>query len=186
MEGKSKINGLADFLREAAELPEAPVEQWNPPYCGDIGLAIRSDGTWEHQGSPIRRPAMVKLFARILRKDADGRHYLVTPAEKVDVHVMDAPFLAIELAVDGTGTSQLLTFRTNVDDIVQCNKDHPLRFVEQVGTGGLKPYLLVRGHLEARLTRSVYLDLVERSQLDQETGEFAVWSAGARFAMGRA
>lgn len=186
MEAKGKLSGLADLITQAANRADAPVDRWNPPYCGDIGLAIRADGTWEYQASPIRRPALVKLFARVLRKDEDGRHYLVTPAEKVDVHVEDAPFLAVEMETEGTGRSQVLTFRTNVDDIVQCNIAHPMRFTTQQPTGGLKPYLLVRGRLEARVTRSIYLDLVDCAEVDQASGELVIWSAGARFPLGRA
>ena len=109
----------------------APVENWHPPYCGDIGLKIRRDGTWLYRDSPIRRPALVKLFAGVLRKDEDARTYLVTPAEKVDVEVEDAPFLAVEMEASGAGREQQLVFRTNVDDVVACGPEHPLRFCEQ-------------------------------------------------------
>ena len=156
----TRISGLEAILEEAAAQGQAPVERWNPPYCGDIGLAIRTDGTWEYQGSPIRRPALVKLFARVLRRDEDGRHYLVTPAEKVDVKVADAPFLAVEMQVEGQVPDQTLVFRTNVDDIVRCGADHPMRFAEECASGGLKPYVLVRGRLEALVTRALYYDLV--------------------------
>src|SRR5690606_5954077 len=126
---------------------------------GDIGLKIRADGTWLYQNSPIRRPSMVKLFASVLRKDADGRTYLVTPVEKVDVAVEDAPFLAVEMQVLGSGSEQELIFRTNVDDVVRCGADSPLRFAAQRNGGGLKPYVLVRGRLEALLTRALVFDL---------------------------
>ena len=138
-----------------------PVERWNPPYCGDIGMAIRADGVWMYQGSPIGRKPMVKMFARILRRDEDGRHYLVTPVEKVDVQVADAPFLAVEMDVQGAGEAQVLTFRTNVDDVAVCGPQHPLRFAVEPAGGGLKPYVLVRGRLEALVTRAVYYDLME-------------------------
>ncbi|MEQ1717594.1 MAG: DUF1285 domain-containing protein [Hyphomicrobium sp.] len=153
-----------------------PVETWNPPYCGDIGLAIRADGTWLYQQSPIRRPALVKLFASILRKDADGLTYLVTPVERIDVHVEDAPFLAVEMAVSGAGEGQTLTFRTNVDDVVSADATHPLRFAVQERSGGLKPYVLVRGRLEALVTRAVYADLVELAV--DRNGRPGVWSGG--------
>ena len=151
-----------------------PVESWNPPYCGDIGLKIRADGTWLYQASPIGRISMVKLFASILRKDADGKTYLVTPAEKVDVAVEDAPFLAVDCAASGAGAHQVLTFRTNVDDVVTVDAAHPIRFVRQGSSGGLKPYVLVRGRLEALVTRAVYADLVA----------IAVPRAGDRSALG--
>lgn len=146
----------------------APVDQWNPPYCGDIGLEIRRDGTWWYRGSPIGRIAMVKMFARVLRKDDDGRTYLVTPVEKVDVAVADAPFLAVEMAVEGEGSGQSLTFRTNLDDVVAVSDAHPLRFAVEEHSGGLKPYVHIRGRLEALVTRAVYADLVACAAPDPE------------------
>jgi hypothetical protein len=157
-----------------------PVEKWDPPYCGDIGMAIRRDGTWLYQGSPIGRIALVKLFASVLRKDADGRTYLVTPAEKVDVAVEDAPFLAVEMAVEGEGRDQRLTFRTNLDDVVTVDAEHPLRFEASGPDGGLKPYVLVRGRLEALCTRAVYAELVELAVGGEELG---VWSGGVWWGM---
>ncbi|MEL7049132.1 MAG: DUF1285 domain-containing protein [Pseudomonadota bacterium] len=152
--------GLEALVAAASKNGTAPVEDWDPPYCGDIGLGIARDGQWTYRGGRIGRPALVKLFSRVLRRDADGRHYLVTPAEKVDVIVVDAPFRAVEMQVDGVGDAQTLTFRTNTDDVVVCGDDHPLVFREESRSGGLKPYLLVRGRLEALLTRAVYMDLV--------------------------
>ena len=176
----TRIHGLEALLKTEAGSGPAPVERWDPPYCGDIGMAIRADGVWTYQGSPIGRMPLVKLFARVLRRDADGRTYLVTPAEKVDVHVADAPFLAVEMQVDGTGEAQVLTFRTNVDDIVHCGPEHALRFVEEAGSGGLKPYLLVRGRLEALVTRALYYDLVELAVSRADTGpdRLGIWSSG--------
>ena len=160
-ESANRIHGLTALLAAQDQNAPAPVEKWNPPYCGDIGMAIKADGTWFYQGSPIGRMPLVKLFARVLRRDEDGRHYLVTPAEKVDVTVDDAPFLAVELEVEGHGREQQLIFRTNVDDVVRCGPDHPIHFVEEAESGGLKPYLLVRGRLQALVTRALYYDLVE-------------------------
>jgi hypothetical protein len=159
-----------------------PVERWNPPYCGDIGMKIRSDGTWMYQGSPIGRVALVKLFAGILRKDDDGRTFLVTPAEKVDVVIEDAPFLAVEMAVTGAGADQTLTFRTNVDDVVTVDCDHPMRFVSAPPDGGLKPYILVRGRLEALVTRALYADLANIAGTN-ERGALGVWSGGVWWPM---
>lgn len=178
-----KIGALEELLKAAGERGKPPVERWTPPYCGDIGLAIRSDGTWMYQMSPIGRMALVKLFASVLRRDADGRHYLVTPAEKVDVAVADAPFLAVEMEVRGEGEEQDLIFRTNVDDIVTCGPEHPLRFAREAGSGGLKPYLLVRGRLEALVTRSLYYDLVEMAapRKGSPHGPPGLWSGGAFF-----
>lgn len=182
----------ADDGAAGPEPGPAPVEKWNPPYCGDIGMEIRRDGTWWYRGSPIGRIAMVKLFARVLRKDDDGRTYLVTPVEKVDVTVADAPFLAVEMAVEGEGRTQSLTFRTNVDDVVTVSDANPLRFVVEEQSGGLKPYVHIRGRLEALVTRSVYADLIacatsspdsaEAESVHTERGDNAslagIWSGG--------
>lgn len=174
------LAGLEAMLRaqESDRLP--PVDSWNPPYCGDIGMAIGADGTWFYQGSPIGRKPLVKLFSRVLRRDPDGRHFLVTPAEKVDVAVADAPFLAVEMEIAGSGISQELIFRTNVDDIVRCGPEHPLRFAAEKGTGGLKPYLHIRGRLDALVTRALYYDLVELA-VEDDKGRLVVWSGGACF-----
>jgi hypothetical protein len=186
----TRIQGLESLLRAGAAGRLPPVEQWDPPYCGDIGMAIRSDGVWMYQGSPIGRAALVKLFASVLRRDADGRYYLVTPAEKVDVSVEDAPFLAVEMQVDGeAGRARQLVFRTNVDDIVKCGPANPLTFRLEASSGGLKPYLLVRGRLEALVTRALYYDLVELAvpgddvspnESDNEP-RLVVWSGGRAF-----
>lgn len=185
----NRIHDLEALL--AAQDPDGmpPVETWNPPDRGDIGLAIAGDGTWSYQGSPITRPALVRLFARVLRRDADGRFFLVTPVEKVAVAVADAPFCAVELQVDGKGSDQRLVFRTNVDDIVACGPEHPLRFAAQAGSGGLKPYVVVRGRLEALVTRAVYYDLVELALQPGvrpngiDADQPGLWSGGQFFAM---
>jgi uncharacterized protein len=152
-----------------------PVERWHPAYCGEIDMRIAADGTWHYNGSPIGRPALVRLFSTVLRKDPE-RYVLVTPVERVGIVVEDAPFLAVEMAVDGEGESRQLAFRTNVDDLVQVGPDHPLRF-ETDPTGGLKPYVLVRGDLWARLTRALALDLIA---LGEERGQvFGIGVAGS-------
>ena len=125
-----------------------------------------------------RRKPLVRLFSRVLRKDADGRHFLVTPVEKVDVTVDDAPFLAVEMEVSGSGSDQVLTFRTNVDDVVRCDAAHTIRFAVEAVSDGLKPYLLVRGRLEALLSRALYYDLVELAV--EEPEGLGIWS-GNRF-----
>jgi hypothetical protein len=182
VKGERNLAGLEGLLQGAPGRPIPPVERWQPPYCGDIGLKIGADGTWLYRDSPIRRESLVKLFASVLRKDADGRTYLVTPAEKVDVAVADAPFLAVEMEVRGGGRTQELIFRTNVDDVVRCSPGHPLRFAVQVPGGGLKPYVLVRGQLEALLTRALLYDLAALA-VEDEHGLTGVWSGGAFFAM---
>lgn len=176
----NRIAGLESLLKGQSGKGPAPVEKWNPPYCGDIGMKIRTDGVWIYQGSPIGRMPLVKLFASVLRKDDDGKHYLVTPAEKVDVAVEDAPFLAVEMEVKGSRDKQTLTFRTNVDDVVEAGPEHPIRFEIETGSEGLKPYLHVRGRLEALVTRALYYDLVELAAEDVERG-FGLWSGGQFF-----
>lgn len=161
MTNGARIAGLEELLKRRSGKGPPPVDRWDPPYCGDIGMAIDRDGTWRYQGSPIGRKHLVKLFSSVLRCDPDGRHYLVTPVEKVDVAVADAPFLAVEMERQGEGRNQVLIFRTNVDDVVRCGADHALTFKQEEGSGGLKPYLRVRGRLEALVTRALYYDLVE-------------------------
>ncbi|MBX9931280.1 MAG: DUF1285 domain-containing protein [Methylobacterium sp.] len=140
-----------------------PVERWNPTHCGSIDMRIAADGTWFHDGAPIRRPALVKLFASIMRREEDGGIVLVTPAEKVGIVVEDAPFLAVGMAVEGAGGDRRIVFRTNVDDVVSVDAEHGLRF-EEGEDGGLKPYLHVRRGLWARVTRALTYDLVEMGE----------------------
>jgi len=181
--GGSGLAGLEELLKQQAEDRLPPVERWNPPYCGDIGMRIAADGTWFYQGSPIGRKPLVRLFSRVLRKDDDGKHYLVTPVEKIDVAVDDAPFLAVELEVKGSAKNQTLTFRTNVGDVVRCGPDHTLRFVVEERSGGMKPYLRVRGRLEALVTRAIYYDLVELASPEGEGADerLGLWSGGVFF-----
>ena len=162
-----------------------PVERWEPPFCGDIDMEIRRDGTWFYMGTPIGRMALVELFSTVLRKDEDGRTYLVTPVEKVGIRVEDAPFVAVEMDVSRRDGGPVLTFRTNVGDVVEAGADHPLRFEIDAATGGLKPYLHVRGRLEALLSRAVMYQLVAHGEEVGEgaDGMFAVRSAGQVFAI---
>jgi hypothetical protein len=177
-----RIAGLEKLIREAASRPDAPVDRWNPPYCGDIGLAIRADGSWTYRDSPIDRPALVKLFARVLRKDGDGRTFLVTPAEKIDVTVADAHFIAVEMDAQGEGRQQRLTFRTNLDDVAVAGPDHPIRFAVQRHTGGVKPYVHIRGRLEALVSRAVTFDLLQRLVPgDNPNDPLGLWSDGVFF-----
>lgn len=176
----NNIGRLEALLNDVRDREPPSVERWDPPYCGDIGLKICADGTWVYRDSPIRREGLIKLFASVLSKDVDGRTYLVTPAEKVDVEVEDAPFLAVEMEVHGSGTGQELIFRTNVDDIVRCGPEHPLRFSVQERSGGLKPYLHVRGRLEALVTRALCYDLVALTAEVKRGGQpvLGLWSGG--------
>ena len=143
-------------------------------------MEIRADGTWYYLGTPIGRRALVELFSSVLRRDADGRTYLVTPVEKVGIRVADAPFVAVEMNVGGLGANQVVTFRTNVGDVVEAGPGHPLRFVDEPDTGGLKPYVLVRGRLEALLARPVMYELVGHGKEIEIDGRmmFAVRSKG--------
>src|SRR3954454_19187634 len=142
---------LADIARLAAERKLPPVEQWNPAHCGPSDMRIARDGTWFHQGRPIGRAPMVRLFSTIRRREPDGRHVLVTPVEKLDIEVEDAPFVAVELKAEGSGRDAKLAFRLNTGDLVTAGPEHPLRFVEDTtgGDGGPRPYLAVRGGMEA-------------------------------------
>jgi len=160
-----------------------PVHLWNPPYCGEIDMRVAADGTWYYQDTPIARPALVRLFASVLKREGE-RYYLVTPVEKCGIQVDDAPFLAVDLQAEGSGAGRTLRFRTNMDEDVLCGRDHPLRFAPQPG-GGLKPYLHVRADLWALATRPVYYELVELGE-ERETGRgrwFGVCSQGEFFAM---
>lgn len=181
--------GLAALISRAsaqtsggkASLP--PVERWEPPFCGDLDMEIRADGTWFYMGTPIGREALVRLFSTVLRKDEDGKTYLVTPVEKVGIRVQDAHFVAVEMSVTEEAGESVLTFRTNVGDVVEAGPEHTLRF-EVVGENHeLKPYLAVRGRLEALVSRAVMYDLVERGEVLDVEGRamFVIRSRGAVF-----
>ena len=129
--------------------------------CGDLNIRINHEGTWYYRGSPIGRKELVRLFSSVLQRDDENCYWLVTPVEKGRIIVEDVPFMAVELSAKGHGKEQSLEFRTNIDEFVQANSTHPLRFVENIETGEPSPYILVRGNLEAKLTRSVYYQLVD-------------------------
>jgi hypothetical protein len=175
------LRGLA-AARESRGGP-APVHLWNPPYCGEIDMRIARDGTWFYNGTPIGRPALVKLFSNVLRKDPE-RFVLVTPVERVGIMVEDAPFLGVEFLREGEGEGQKLRLRTNVDDWVEISAQHPLKFLPGE-SGGLKPYALVRGELWALVKRALFYDLVAWGESRIVDGEemFGVSSHGAFFAM---
>ncbi|PKA41226.1 DUF1285 domain-containing protein [Rhizobium sullae] len=181
--------GLAALISRAAGedggkkrgLP--PVEKWNPPFCGDIDMEIRADGTWFYMGTPIGRAPLVRLFSTVLRKDEDGKTYLVTPVEKVGIQVADAPFVAVEMIATNRGGQQALTFRTNTGDVVEAGKEHPLRFVIHGANRELKPYLHVRGRLEALVSRAVMYELADLGEIADMEGKemFCVRSGGSLF-----
>ncbi len=156
-----------------------------------FGLRIARDGSWWHEGRPIGRLALVKLFATVLRRAADGSHWLVTPVERGRIEVEDVAFVAVELAVEGAGARQRLCLRSNLDEWVTVGPDHPLRVrrsVAPAGEAALVPYVEVRGGLEARLARSVYYQLVELGEEQDRAGRtrFGVWSSGVFFALDEA
>lgn len=178
----SALSRLVEALGpDASRKGPPPVERWNPAYCGEIDMRIAADGTWHYMGTPINRPGLVRLFSTVLRKDPE-RYVLVTPVERVGITVEDVPFLAVEMAVEGHGEDRQIAFRTNMDDLVQVDSGHPLRF-ERDAQDGVRPYVLVRGGLWARLTRALALDLLALGEERGEGGEaqFGVAVNGAFF-----
>jgi hypothetical protein len=156
-----------------------PVHLWEPDYCGDIGMKIARDGQWYYDNSPIGRKKLVRLFSTILRHDADGEHYLVTPVEKIRVEVEDAPFIATLMQVQGSGSQQILRFETNVGDFTEAGPDHPMRFEIDAASDAPSPYVHVRARLEALISRAVFYDLVELAVIEGD--KFGVWSHGVFF-----
>jgi hypothetical protein len=182
------LEGLTAAAREVADAGAAakglpPVHLWNPPFCGDLDMRIASDGTWFYMGTPIGRLALVRLFSTILKRE-DGKHFLVTPVEKVGIRVDDAPFLAVEMLKESDDRGRVLRFRTNVDDWVTCDSSHRLRF-KAAADGGLTPYLHVRADLWAKVTRALYYDLVDMGEERVVDGRpmFGIASSGEFFAM---
>ena len=172
---------LASLGPDAPRRGLPPVERWNPPYCGEIDMRIAADGSWHYNGSPIARPALVRLFSTVLRRDPE-RFVLVTPVERVGIAVEDLPFLAVEMAVEGEGDARQIAFRTNVDDVVRVGPEHPLRF-ERDAHDGVKPAVRVRGDLWARVTRALALDLVGLGEEREVEGRalYGVAAEGAFF-----
>src|ERR687898_981015 len=189
--GNDTLAGVGDTADLSALISRAtragrglpPVEKWNPDFCGDLDMEIRADGTWFYLGTPIGRMPLVQLFSTVLRKDADGKTYLVTPVEKVGIRVADAPFVAVEMNVSGEGDGRAITFRTNVGDVVEAGPEHPLRFVDEEGTGGLQPYVPLRGRLEALVARPVMYELVGHGEEIEVEGRtmFSVRSNGVTY-----
>ena len=172
-----RLESLAASLGAAKTRGPAPVEQWHPAYCGEIDLRIAADGTWFYAGTPILRPALVSLFAGILRKDPE-RYVLVTPVECVGITVDDAPFIGVAMEEDDGA----LVIATNLGDSVRVGCDHPLRFTVDE-SDGIKPYVHVRGDLWAKLTRALALDLLNRAELRERDGaeEAGITSGGVFF-----
>jgi hypothetical protein len=177
------LRGLAEIQADFAKgkrLP--PVEKWNPPHCGPIPMRIARDGSWHYMGTPIGRPAMVRLFSTILRREPDGTHVLVTPVERVGIEVEDAPFLAVQMEVQGQGEAQSLTFLTSVGDSVTADAAHAIRVDENRDTGEPSPYVEVRAGLQALIARPVFYELADLAV--ERNGALGVWSGGRFFRLG--
>lgn len=177
------FRGIERQIWSRAKRGPAPVDKWEPAFCGDIDMRIARDGVWFYMGSPIGRAAMVQMFASVLRRDPDDKYYLVTPVEKIGIKVDDAPFVAIEMKVENKGREQVLSFRTNVDDWVTVDAAHPMRVTLKPATQEPSPYVLVRGRLEALINRAVFYDLVELCVDEPADGGnmFGVWSSNVFF-----
>lgn len=175
-------HSLADVARLLAEKKLPPVDKWEPTKIGDSHMRIAADGTWFHEGRPIPRPALVKLFSTILRREPDGRHVLVTPVEKLDIEVEDAPFLAVESTMEGAGQDRRIGFRLNTDDYVIAGPANELR-VETSDDGTPRPYLHVRSGLDALVARAVFYELVDLA-LAEGGDDVGLWSDGMFFRFG--
>ncbi|KQN37736.1 hypothetical protein ASG37_12025 [Sphingomonas sp. Leaf407] len=169
---------LAEVARLAADAKLPPVDRWNPTHCGDSEMRIAADGSWHHQGSPITRAEMVRLFATILRRESDGSHVLVTPVEKLSIAVEDAAFIAVEAKFSGEGEGQRIAFRLNTDEPVVADAAHAIRI--EGSADAPRPYLHVRGGLDALIARPVFYELVERLVVGPD-GASGLWSEGTFF-----
>ena len=179
-------DGLGAIIKQIEGQKHPPVHLWNPEFCGDLDMRIARDGTWFYLGSPIGRKPLVKLFSGVIRYDEDGKYYLVTPVEKIGITVDDAPFVAVEMFVDGEGRERVISFRTNVDDFVIMDADHPFRLEIDPETKEPSPYVRVRANLDALINRPVFYDLVNLAAEENIEGEarFGFWSSGQFFELG--
>jgi uncharacterized protein len=174
---------FAELQKLVDERRLPPVDRWNPERRGHSGMRIARDGTWSHHGSPIRRPAMVRLFSSVLRREPDGSHVLVTPVEKLDIDVESTAFRAVEMQSEGEGRGRRIAFRLDSGDAVILDADHPLRILST--EHGPSPRVLVRHGLEAELTRSIYYELAEAA-LAEGGDPPGIWSSGTFFPLGTA
>lgn len=182
MSGQKTVTPSAESLVASVSATKTrglpPVEKWNPPFCGDIDMQIKRDGTWFYEGTPIGRKGLAKLFASILIREDDD-YFLVTPVEKVGITVEDAPFVAVDFDATGEGRDQVLTFRTNMEDVAEAGPDLPIRVVRDDKTGEPSPYVRVRRNLEALIDRKSFYRLVDLGA--HHEGWFGVWSKGEFF-----
>lgn len=175
------------MVRKIKSRGPAPVHLWDPPFCGDMDMVIARDGAWIHEGKPIRRAALVELFASVLMLGDDGEFYLVTPVEKVRIQVEDCPFIALDMDVEGAGRKQKLIFTTNIGEKVMAGQDHGLTIQVDPQSGEPHPAIHVRGGLNALINRAVFYRLVDLAQpRDAESGRSAmgIWSDGQFFSLG--
>lgn len=181
-------DGLSAIIKQIQGQKHPPVHLWNPEFCGDLDMRIARDGTWFYLGSPIGRKPLVKLFSGVIRLDPDEKYYLVTPVEKIGITVDDAPFVAVEMFREGEGEEQVLSFRTNVDDFVILDAEHPFRITFDPETQEPAPYVRVRVNLDALIVRSVFYDLVNLSEekIVDGTRKLGFWSSGEFFELGKA
>ena len=181
---KPSADGLAASAAAVAKKGLPPVDLWNPPFCGDMDMRIARDGTWFHEGTPIGRIGLVKLFAGILKREGD-KYFLVTPVEKVGIRVDDAPFVAVDFEASGAGKDQVITFHTNLGDEATAGPDHPIRVERDPETGEPAPYIHIRAGLEALIDRKSFYRLVDLGLDVHRDGEswFGVWSLGKFFPM---
>lgn len=179
---KPSASGLAASVQAAAKKGPPPLHLWNPPFCGDIDMRIARDGTWFHEGTPIGRAPLVKLFSSILKREGD-RYFLVTPVEKVGIIVDDAPMLAIDFDAEGEGAAQRLRFYTKTEDEVVASAENPIRVVRDAVTGEPSPYVHVRSGLEALIDRKSFYRLIELGVHAPHDGQswFGLWSEGCFF-----
>ena len=187
--GKSQFS-LKDLMKalEDTEDGQRPVEKWGPDYCGEMDMVIKADGSWWHEGSRITRRGLIDLFASILRKDADGETYLVTPVEKIKIVVERAHFIAVRVDMEGEGEDQRIFFTTNLDEVIEAGPDSPIRVETDIDSLEPTPFVGVRGRLEASLNRPVFYELVENAvERDTPDGmQLGVWAGKMFFPLGPA
>ncbi|WP_416877591.1 DUF1285 domain-containing protein [Litorimonas sp.] len=179
------LQDLLDALKDTEE-GERPVEQWHPENCGEMDMVIKADGSWWHEGTRVTRQPLVKLFASILRKDEDGKTYLVTPVEKIEIKVERAHFMAVRVDIEGEGKDQRIFFTTNLGDVAEAGPDNPIRVETDAETMEPSPFVTVRGRLEAALARPVFYELVDQAvtHMTDQGEQLGIWAAGEFFPLG--
>lgn len=172
-----------EMVRKIKTRGPAPVHLWDPPCCGEMDMLIARDGSWIHEGKPIRRAAMVALFASVLKREGD-EYYLVTPVEKVKIRVEDCPFVAQQMDASGQGESQRLTFKTNLGETAVADAEHPLSIDTDPETGEPHPRIHIRSGLDALINRAVFyrlVNLAESGETSDGESRMGVWSGGSFF-----